>query len=434
VTSETGRGGAANEAEAAADRSDVPARIRSLISWIGTGRKLTQTGRLMLADARVLVGLLDTGDVIDPVIGTRVFRTKSSEELRYLNLLVEWAKAAGLARIVSGKLVPVKRNARLLADPDRLWAALFGAFAELPAQAVVPSGWATSLVLDAFPETCAVLLFQLGSGSPVPVEALHRAVWEDVSPRFVLGDLSPERLDRLRTSTGRDLDRILGIWQMLGAVDLRGGTAMLSGEAIRILGAARGGPAPGQDVLRLHVVLEDTDPSVWRTVLVPASIRLDLLHGVLQSALGWTDSHLHMFSLGEARFGWVDPDFDEDVTDETTVRLSDIAGPGSRIGYEYDFGDSWEHEITVEAVSPAEPGVAYPRCLDGGGACPPEDCGGVWGYHELRDTVADPAADDHRAMLSWLGLDDAAQFDAAAFDLEAANRRISADWLTRVRT
>lgn len=104
------------------------------------GRRLTQTGRLTLADARALVPLLGTPDRIDPVIGDRVFRTKSSQGLPGLNLLVEWAKAAGLVRAVGGKLVPVKKNTKLLSEPERLRAVLFEAFPKIPSDAVVPSG------------------------------------------------------------------------------------------------------------------------------------------------------------------------------------------------------------------------------------------------------------------------------------------------------
>ena len=116
MNSELSRDGGVNEADA--DHSAVPSRIRSLIGWTGAGRKLTQTGRLTLADARVLVGLLDTGDVIDPVVGSRVFRTTSSEELRYLNLLVEWSKAAGLARVVWREAGPGEEE-RPAADRSR---------------------------------------------------------------------------------------------------------------------------------------------------------------------------------------------------------------------------------------------------------------------------------------------------------------------------
>src|SRR5215207_9324944 len=106
-------------------------QVTALTRWVGTGRKLTQTGQLTMADARHLVGLLDTGDEIDPVIGERVFRTRSSAELPGLAVVLAWAKAAGLVRVVHGRLIPVKKNQRLLDQPTQLWAAMFAAFDQL---------------------------------------------------------------------------------------------------------------------------------------------------------------------------------------------------------------------------------------------------------------------------------------------------------------
>ncbi|MCX4771089.1 MULTISPECIES: hypothetical protein [unclassified Streptomyces] len=80
-------------------------QVRALVGWVGAGRKLTQTGRVTLADARALVEVLDTGDRMDPVIGDRTFKAKSSEELYHLTLLVEWAKAARLLRTAGGRLL-----------------------------------------------------------------------------------------------------------------------------------------------------------------------------------------------------------------------------------------------------------------------------------------------------------------------------------------
>ncbi|WP_194907044.1 plasmid pRiA4b ORF-3 family protein [Catenulispora rubra] len=406
-------------------------QVQAFVEWIADGRKLTQTGRLTLADARVLVPLLGTGDRIDPVIGDQLFRTKSSQELVRLNLLFEWSKAGGLVRVISGRLVPVKKNAKLLTDTDRLRAALFESFPGVSADAVVPSRWITSLVLEAFPETCAQLRFRLGLGDGTDLGALQSGVWADLASRYVLDHLTAEQLARLRDATDRDVSRVLALWTELGAIEHDDGPFRLTGPVLATLLAAHGGTAAGEELFQLRVVLEDTDPVVWRRVLVPASIRLDRLHRVLQAALGWTDSHLHVFTLGEARYGLPDPDFAEDTIAEHTIRLADIAKSGTVIGYEYDFGDGWEHRILVEATLPPEPATAYPRCVDGAAACPPEDCGGTWGYRNLRETLAGPAAEDHQDTLDWLGIDDARQFDAAAFDVDAANRGVAANWVGR---
>lgn len=89
--------------------------------------------------------------------------------------------------------------------------------------------------------------------------------------------------------------------------------------------------------------------------------------------------------------------------------------------YVYDFGDHWQHDVIVEKVLAAEPGAVYPVCLSGKGHCPPEDCGGVWGYAELRETLADPAHEEHADMLEWLELESAEEFDPHAFDADDVN-------------
>ena len=98
-----------------------------------------------------------------------------------------------------------------------------------------------------------------------------------------------------------------------------------------------------------------------------------------------------------------------------------VARPGDRLVYRYDFGDGWEHDVVVERVLAAQPGVRYPRCAGGARRCPPEDCGGSWGYAHLREVLADPAHDEHADMLEWLDLEAASQFDPAAFDVNEVN-------------
>jgi len=141
-------------ADSAAAR--VLMQVVALTRWVGTGRKLTQTGRLTMVDARELVSLLETGDEIDPAIGDRVFRTRSSEDLRGLATVVVWAKAVGLVRVVHGRLVPVKKSARLVDRPRELWIAMFEAFDKL-GEAICPSGWYTSLLGHDFADGIAAL-------------------------------------------------------------------------------------------------------------------------------------------------------------------------------------------------------------------------------------------------------------------------------------
>ena len=172
-----------------------------------------------------------------------------------------------------------------------------------------------------------------------------------------------------------------------------------------------GGTMPRM-IFQLRITLDDVEPAVWRRVLVPGGYTLDRLHRVVQYAMGWNDYHLHVFDIDNVQYGVPDPDGLLDVRDELDARLDAVAGKGTRLRYTYDFGDWWEHDVVVEDVSPAEPETAYPRCVEGEGACPPEDCGGPSGYADLLAALGDPGHPEHVAMREWLGR----PFDAAAFD------------------
>jgi Plasmid pRiA4b ORF-3-like protein. len=112
--------------------------------------------------------------------------------------------------------------------------------------------------------------------------------------------------------------------------------------------------------------------------------------------------------------------------DERTATLGElVTGVGDRVGYSYDFGDGWEHDLAVEQVGVTEPDTRYPVCVAGTGDCPPEDCGGVFGYEQLREILADPSHPEHESMREWLGLAAAAEFDAARFDIDAANQALA---------
>jgi hypothetical protein len=177
--------------------------------------------------------------------------------------------------------------------------------------------------------------------------------------------------------------------------------------------------AASETIYQLTITLRGIKPPIWRRIQVPGDITLARLHQILQGVMGWTDSHLHQFIVGDTFIGAPDPAFGMETEDERGVRLSQVArGPRATFIYEYDFGDSWEHEILVENVSPATPGARYPVCLAGARACPPEDCGGIWGYAELLEIIRDPDHPEHAEMQEWLGSD----FDPESFDLDEVNR------------
>jgi Plasmid pRiA4b ORF-3-like protein len=188
----------------------------------------------------------------------------------------------------------------------------------------------------------------------------------------------------------------------------------------------------------VRIALLDVEPEIWRVLRVPHDIRMDRMHGVLQAAFGWTNSHLHQFHLFNAKgvvqayVGRPDPDGLDDISsrsppmqDETKRALKDLlAKRGDRIGYEYDFGDGWFHEIALVSVLPQTARLARALCLDGACAAPPEDCGGPPGYDRLREIMRDPEHREHAEMKDWLG-----DCDLEGFDLAVINRA-----LTRVKT
>jgi hypothetical protein len=398
-------------------------QVRALVGWVGAGRKLTQTGRVTLADSRALVEVLDTGDRMDPVIGERTFKTKSSEELYHLTLLVEWAKAARLLRVAGGRLLPVKKNAKLLDRPEELRGALFAALPRI-GPAVTVSGWLESLLSHEYDRGLRALLHRLYTATaPVPLSDLYEVAWQAISPLYVLDDLSPDRLQHLRAAGDHDVQRVLRSLASLGAARLTEDSAELTADGRIETARMRGEPAPGDAVVRILVRLADVDaPRVWRQLLVPASIRLDLLHSVIQDAMGWQNCHMHAFTIDGVQYGR--PDGELGFRDERTTTLAALLKPSAAFEYTYDFGDSWEHLISVEELQTASVGLRYPYCVDGGGACPPEDCGGAPGYSDLKAILADPGHEEHHAMLVWLGLRSAAEFDPERFAPDEANARL----------
>ncbi len=210
----------------------------------------------------------------------------------------------------------------------------------------------------------------------------------------------------------------------------------------------------------LRITLRDSKPPIWRRVAVPSDITFGQLHEVIQIAMGWTNSHLHQFVLrdktlkptrdeirkvdeadiwddafmarmrGERVFTMLTTPFGDPTEmegeDEDTVTLGEVCPKvKSKLIYEYDFGDGWEHTIEVQKIAPGDPkpGVEYPLCLAGKLACPPEDCGGIYGYYHTLDVVADADHEEHDDLVEWLGDD----FDPEAFDIDEVND-ILAEW------
>lgn len=173
----------------------------------------------------------------------------------------------------------------------------------------------------------------------------------------------------------------------------------------------------------MKITLEGSKPPIWRRVLV-ADCTLDVLHQIVQTAMGWTNSHLHMFEDGEDRFS--DPrfefDMDGDECDETQVLVSQLVANGcEKFRYWYDFGDDWWHTIKIEKIVEPKPSDKFPICIKGVGACPPEDCGGIWGYYDFLDAIRDPKHERHDEFVDWAGDD----FNPDDFDIEETNAALA---------
>jgi hypothetical protein len=192
-------------------------------------------------------------------------------------------------------------------------------------------------------------------------------------------------------------------------------------------------PRGQREVFQLKIVLEDSKPPIWRRVLVPANLRLPDLHGVVQLAMGWRDAHLYHFMVGNrsesVRF-YGDPDLlDIDLMQQAEGRfINDLNVPidhllvnrNDWIRYEYDFGDGWIHRLTLEDIHVQPLKLArLPRCVAGRRACPPEDSGGVPGYEQVLEILANPAHPEHQELLVWIG-----SFDQKRFDLDAVNAEL----------
>jgi hypothetical protein len=177
-----------------------------------------------------------------------------------------------------------------------------------------------------------------------------------------------------------------------------------------------------KDIYQIKISLVGIDPPIWRRVLAPNDTTLEELHWIIQIAMGWENSHLHQFKVDNRRYS--DPEFElegwpgHEVGDETQTNLSELRFKRTRkFYYEYDFGDSWNHEIKIEKVLARDVDTEYPVCVEGERACPPEDCGGVWGYQDLLDALNNPDDSENEERLDWLGED----FDPEEFDIEEVN-------------
>ena len=176
-----------------------------------------------------------------------------------------------------------------------------------------------------------------------------------------------------------------------------------------------------KSILSLKVTLRDTKPPVWRRLLMQGGMTLGDLHQAIQAAMGWEDCHLHAFDIDGRQYG--DCHTVDEVADENRLTLNGLVKSGvSRFAYTYDFGDNWEHTVEIEKTQPAVEAKSYPACIAGKRNCPPEDCGGSWGYQDLLAVLADPAHPEYAERREWIG----EEFDPDAFTVEIADAALAA--------
>jgi hypothetical protein len=172
---------------------------------------------------------------------------------------------------------------------------------------------------------------------------------------------------------------------------------------------------------QIKVTLEGIRPPIWRRLVVNGDATLTQLHDVLQVAMGWQNCHLHGFRIGDARYGPADHGgLDPGEIDESKVRVAEALTTHEQGTYEYDFGDSWEHQLVVEEAGVPITPRSVATCTAGKRSCPPEDCGGIWGYANLLEALADPTHEEHEELTDWIGED----FDPERFDIVAVNARL----------
>ena len=178
-------------------------------------------------------------------------------------------------------------------------------------------------------------------------------------------------------------------------------------------------------IYQFKITLLGTNPKIWRRIQIP-DCKLNTLHYHIQAVMGWENSHLHHFDIKGVRHGipeHLDLEGDGGIIDSKKIRVSQLVPEdGKKIAfrYTYDFGDNWEHEVLFEGIMKPSPETTYPACVEGERACPPENCGGPYGYEHMLEVLADPKHEEHRDLLEWVSED----FDPELFDARIATIRM----------
>jgi len=174
-------------------------------------------------------------------------------------------------------------------------------------------------------------------------------------------------------------------------------------------------------VFQFKITLKNAPLPIWRRVQMSNNANFEELHQAIQESMGWYSSHLYQFEKGRD-YAIVDSkEMMQEYGDAlaSNVKLATMfTALKSKMLYTYDMGDNWEHEVVLEKILPPEVGQTYPVCIKGKGKCPPEDCGGVYGYGDLLEILANPAHEEYESMCEWLDIEEGSEWDPQEFDSE----------------
>jgi hypothetical protein len=406
-------------------------RAEALLLFLAPQRPITSSGALRRPD------VLRAAELLGVDLGGRTPRSmwdipalaEPWRALRDADLVELTASAAVLAPVAAGWLSGEPEQT-LLAQR-----AFVGAFLTHLLTVPPAAPWLPAPMDGALPALTAAALDR-----PLPTAEVLPCAGQDRPQRDELltaHDLFHRLVDErilVATDTVSAAPGLRGLLADLTAAVLRAMELVDDGSAA-LLALPPPDPAAQGRVWRLRVELEHADPPIWREVLLDPGTCLDQLHDIIQRLFDWEDSHLHDFvvdspRVARSRFAPYYPDaepslFGDPPLDEARAQLSQLIGPRrGRLTYQYDFGDSWDHRVTVVGSQPADD-APVPQCTGGSGAAPHEDSGGVWGWAGILAAAADPRHPGHEEAREWLGLEPGKTIDPTAFDLEEVNGRLA---------
>ena len=251
-------------------------------------------------------------------------------------------------------------------------------------------------------------------------QRLARKVTDEIANQFTLDELD-DLLDHVEMAVfrakGNEKQKVLRIVEKV--------SELLGSDVDATEFSKRRSSKKTDTVFQIKLTLQGIDPPIWRRIQTK-DCTLEQLHALIQVTMGWEFEHLYRFEIGGVEFADADSDIDEETQDVRGTKLSDVI-PAShrrpRFRYEYDFGDEWLHQLIVEERFEPKAGAAYPVCIAGARACPPEDCGGHLDYADMLNVLQNPSDKRYNDMVEWIG----GEFDPEAFDLEAVNKRLKTE-------